>query len=74
MARPLARMPMSLFHGADDGIVPVTCSREMVAAIRGAGNDRVRYTEYRHAQHNSWDMAYADADRPAWLLRQQRDK
>lgn len=70
MSRPLARMPIWAFHGADDDIVPVTCSREMVAGIRGAGNDRVRYTEYRDVAHNSWDLAYADPELPAWMLRQ----
>ena len=73
MSRPLARMPVWVFHGADDDIVPVTGSREMVAAIRAMGNERVRYTEYRHVRHNSWDMAYADPELPPWLLRHQRD-
>lgn len=72
MSRPLARTPMWVFHGAEDDIVPVTYSREMVAAIRAVGNDRVCYTEYRTVRHNSWDMAYADADLPAWLFRQRR--
>ena len=70
MSRPLARMPTWVFHGADDDIVPVTYSREMVAALRAVGNDRVRYTEYRSVRHESWDMAYADAELPTWLLRQ----
>jgi predicted peptidase len=72
MARPLARMPMWVFHGADDGIVPVAYSREMVAAIRAAGNTGVRYTEYRTVRHNSWDMAYGDAELSGWLFRQRR--
>ena len=73
MARPLARMPMWVFHGADDEIVPVTHSREMVAAIRAAGNAALRYTEYRGVAHESWDMAYAEPELPGWLLRQRRD-
>ena len=72
MSRPLARMPMWVFHGADDDIVPVTFSREMVAAIRGVGNDHVRYTEYRSVRHDSWDLAYADPEFAAWLMRQRR--
>ena len=72
MARPLARMPIWTFHGADDIIVPVTHSREMVAAIRAAGSDRVLYTEYRNVGHDSWDLAYADPELPAWMLRQRR--
>jgi predicted peptidase len=73
MSRPLAWMPIWAFHGADDDIVPVAYSREMVAAIRAFGNDRVRYTEYRTVRHNSWDLAYGDAELPAWLLRQRRE-
>lgn len=72
VSRPLARMPIWAFHGADDDIVPVTSSRDMVAAIRAAGNDRVQYTEYRNVGHDSWDLAYADPELPAWMLRQRR--
>lgn len=74
MSRPLARMPMWVFHGAEDDIVPVTYSREMVAAIRAAGNERVLYTEYRNVGHDSWDMAFADPELPRWLLRQRIER
>jgi predicted peptidase len=58
-----------VFHGVDDDEVPVTESRNMVAALRAAGG-RVNFTEYPGIGHDSWDLAYADPNLPRWLLQQ----
>ncbi|HET7435230.1 MAG TPA: alpha/beta fold hydrolase [Thermoanaerobaculia bacterium] len=70
-ARKLAHIPQWVFHGDRDDIIPVSESREMVAALRDAGAD-VRYTEYAGVRHNSWDRAYADPELVPWLLAQRR--
>ena len=62
---------MWAFHGAIDDEVPVTESRNMVAALRRAGG-RVTYTEYPGIGHDSWDRAYADPNMVRWLLQQRR--
>ena len=67
-ARPV---PVWAFHGADDKVVPVSASREMVKALRKAGG-RVRYTEYAGVGHNAWDRTFADHKALAWLLGQRR--
>ena len=72
MAEALQDIPIWVFHGAADDVVPVDRSREMVEAIRAAGNQRLRYTEYPGVGHNSWDLAYAEAELPAWLLAQSK--
>lgn len=64
-------IPAWLFHGADDPTVPVTESRQIVAALQKAGASP-RYTEYPGVVHNSWDRAFADPELAKWLLAQRR--
>lgn len=59
------------FHGAKDATVPVSRSREMVAALRSV-NSSVRYTEYPDLGHAVWTGAFAERDLPGWLFAQRR--
>lgn len=70
-ARRIGAMPVWIFHGAKDPVIPVEESRRMAEALRAAGA-AVRYTEYPDATHNSWDRAYAEPDFSRWLLEQRR--
>jgi predicted peptidase len=54
-----------------DPVVPVTESREMIAALRRAGSS-VKYTEYEDVAHNVWTRAYAEPDLADWLFTQRR--
>ncbi|HEY3813890.1 MAG TPA: alpha/beta fold hydrolase [Caulobacteraceae bacterium] len=47
------KVPVLLFHGADDKIVPVSQSREMNRALKEAGRS-VDYVEVRDVGHPSW--------------------
>ena len=60
-----------IFHGADDGVVDVKLSREMVARLKEM-KIPVKYTEYPGVNHNSWDNAFADANYLKWMFMQQR--
>jgi len=64
-------IPAWLFHGALDGTVPVTESRQIVAALKKVGASP-RYTEYEGVGHNSWDRAFAEPELAQWLLAQRR--
>lgn len=68
----IRRLPIWVFHGADDKNVPVACSRRMVELLRQIGSRSVRYTEYKGADHNVWDQTYANPEVVDWLLRQTR--
>lgn len=68
-AQRLAAMPIHVFHGALDDIIPVSESREIVEALRALGSD-VRYTEYPRLRHNSWDRAYGEPELMPWMLAQ----
>jgi predicted peptidase len=49
-------LPVWNFHGASDKTVPVSLSRDRIAARRKAGG-RPFYTEYAGVDHNCWQWA-----------------
>ncbi len=64
-------VPIWVFHGAKDPVVPLKSSEEMVDALKAAGAD-VKFTVYPEAEHDSWTETY---DNPAfyeWLLEHAR--
>jgi predicted peptidase len=68
-AAKIKDIPCWCFHGDADKAVPVTGSRDMIAAIKDAGGSP-KYTEYPGVGHNSWDMAYATKEMWTWLAQQ----
>jgi predicted peptidase len=72
-AGKLAHIPIWAFHGADDSVVPVARSRNMVAAVRAAGGN-VRYTEYAGTGHGSWVPASRERELLPWLFGQGCEK
>ncbi|MCS7310065.1 MAG: alpha/beta hydrolase-fold protein [Armatimonadetes bacterium] len=71
-AEKLKNIPLWVFHGEADTLVPPTFSREMVEALRKAGATQVKYTELPGIGHNSWDPAYSSAEVIRWLLEQKK--
>lgn len=68
----LSGMPMWVFHGDADNVVPVEESRRMVEAANSRNGERARLTEYEGVGHNSWGRAYADEAMWAWMFEQRR--
>lgn len=69
IAEKIGKTPAWLFHGADDNIVPVGESREIVEAIeKNQGN--VKYNEYAGVGHHVWLNALGEKDLLPWLLKQ----
>ena len=66
-AAPLQRLPMWVFHGVMDSVVPVTESVKMVRMLRAAGCD-VKFTTYADADHDSWTETYTNPELYDWLL------
>ena len=64
------RLAIWAFHGAQDPLVPVTGSRDLVAALRAAGSP-VKYTETQ-VGHDVWTRAYVDPALADWLFGQRR--
>jgi predicted peptidase len=58
-ASRLTHVSVWAVHGRNDDVVPVACSRDMVAAIRQAGGSP-KYSEVEGVGHNCWSFAYGD--------------
>lgn len=66
-AKKIGKVPVWIFHGADDDVVPVTESRRMYAAMKALGGE-VHYTEYPGVKHVSWDKAYDEPKLFPWFF------
>jgi predicted peptidase len=66
-AARIGKLPVWIFHGADDNIVPVAESQRMAEAMKAVGAE-VRYTEYPGVRHVSWDKAYDEPKLYPWLF------
>lgn len=67
LAARLHDVPIWIFHGVKDNVVPIADDRRTYAALKAAGAE-VRYTEFPDANHNSWDPAYAMPELWEWLF------
>jgi predicted peptidase len=68
----LKDLPIWVFHGTDDKVIPEKYTTDMIAAIRAAGGKNVRYTSLEYLGHNSWSAAYAIPELYSWLLKHRR--
>jgi predicted peptidase len=64
----LGKMPIWVFHGAKDNVVPLSKSEEMVKALKKAGNQNVQFTVYPEAGHDSWTETYNNPQLYQWFL------
>ena len=65
-------MPIWVFHGDKDEVIPVGESDAMVQQLRDSGHD-VQYSRYEGVGHNSWAMAYTTEELYTWMAKQKRD-
>ena len=65
-AAKVGKLPVWIFHGGDDNIVPVAESQRMADAMKAVGAE-VHYTEYPGVKHVSWDKAYDEPKLYPWL-------
>ena len=70
-ASTLKNIPVWVFHGAKDNVVPPERSQEMVTAIQKNGGT-VKFTLYPDAGHDSWTATYDNPELYEWLLAQHR--
>jgi predicted peptidase len=66
-AARLRDVPVWMFHGEEDCVVPISGSLEMLDAVLAAGGD-ARLTSYPGVGHDAWTQAYATPELYAWLL------
>jgi len=63
----LRDVPVWVFHGAKDRVVPLAESKRMVKALKACGGN-VRFTVYPEAEHDSWTQTYLNPDLYDWFL------
>lgn len=68
-ASTIAHIPIWVFHGAKDVVVPVKSSEDMVAALKNYGSN-VKLTIYPEANHDSWTETYNNEELYKWFLEQ----
>lgn len=65
-AHRIKDIPIWVFHGAKDDIVPFGRSEEMYEALKEYGN--IEFTVYPEANHDSWTETYENPEFYEWLL------
>jgi predicted peptidase len=60
-------VPLWVFHGAKDNVVPIQKSEIVVNELKRLAAD-VKFTVYPDANHNSWDAAFAEPDFLSWIF------
>ncbi|MCD6544785.1 MAG: prolyl oligopeptidase family serine peptidase [Flavobacteriaceae bacterium] len=70
-AKNLKDMPIWVFHGAKDEVVPVINSERMVKALKNTGANP-KFTIFPEAGHDSWSKPYSNPDFYTWLLSQEQ--
>lgn len=66
-AERLVGVPIWAFHGAQDPVVPLAESQQLVEFLTARGAD-VRLTIYPEAGHDSWTQTYANPELYSWFL------
>jgi len=61
------KVPLWIFHGLKDSVVPFDHSQVVVDALKAAGADP-KFTIYPNDDHNSWDDAFAEPQLLPWLF------
>ena len=64
----LKDIPIWLFHGDEDKVVPVENS-ELIYNLLKPMNPDIKITIYKGVNHNSWDMTYNDKKIYDWILK-----
>ena len=71
-AKRLTKLPMWVFHGDADKVIPVDESKRMVEQMNQADGENAQLTIYKGVGHNSWDKTYGDDAMWRWLFKQTR--
>jgi predicted peptidase len=61
------KVPVWMFHGSADNVVPAHFSETMAKAITTAGGTP-RFTLYPDVGHNAWDYAFKEPELLPWLF------
>lgn len=63
----LKDVPVWVFHGEEDDVVPISQSRILVQTLQTCGG-QVRFTSYPNTGHDSWTRTYGNPEIFDWFL------
>ncbi len=69
----IAHIPIWVFHGAKDVVVPIAASEQMVEKLKSCGAN-VKFTVYPEANHDAWTETYNNEELYKWFLEQSLEK
>ncbi len=69
----IKNLPVWVFHGGKDPVVPIARMQAMVDALKAIGGD-VKATVYPEAGHDSWTVTYDNPELYTWFLQHKRQK
>lgn len=72
-AAALKPVPMWVFHGDKDDMVPVERSRVIVKAIQDIGGEMIKYSELAGEGHGITGVVYAKPELHTWMFEQKRE-
>lgn len=70
--RRIKDIPVWVFHGEKDNVVPIEQSQAMVDALIEYGGN-VKFTKYQEAKHDSWTKTYDNPDLYEWFQEHRKD-
>lgn len=70
-AKAIKRVPLWVFQGDADMVVPVDLVRQMVKDLKKSGAQPL-YSEYHKVGHEVWEKAFAEPHLVPWLAAQKR--
>ena len=70
---PAKEIPVWAFHGAKDGVIPISKAQELVDQFRAVGGS-VRFDIYPNGGHDAstWTVTYNNPDLYDWMLRKKK--
>ncbi len=71
-ANTLKDIPIWIYHGTADSIVPFSASENMYDAIKTVGGNKIHFTRLQGVDHNCWTAALADREIFSWLFCQNK--
>lgn len=69
--RVIPHLPVWVFHGAKDEVVPLSASQDMVDYLKKVGGN-VAFTIYPEAGHDSWTKTFNNPALYEWFLKNKR--
>lgn len=69
----LSKMPIWVFHGAKDVVVPIISEELLVERLKSCGSD-IKFTVYPEANHDAWTETYNNDELYKWMLEQSLEK